>query len=531
MSLKDDFKKQFIPEQAYFTFWLPQAKQYSTDPHRYGTVTDAEIDLHLTGKQGLTMSPFIDEKNVLFGTIDIDVPDFGLVTEICTRLQKKGINPNIFESKRKGYHIYIFPESPVSAVQMRQAIKSVVTDDISVRDEKSVIDIFPAQDKNPGKGGNKVNLPFFGDTRRQLSENGQVIKGFNASSTPSECFDQLPVEPAEEERHQEKEVHTENNGSYPCINNILNGVEEGSRNELGFELGRYLISHGTPLSAVHTVMLDWNKKNKPPLLATEINTTIHSLREDRSNNAPDCNNPKIKPFCDAARCSKAEITICDDPKIIRKHDGYYVHEQQGKSQQQMKRASNFTLDVVGGDRELKMVELIVHYKDRHERIRLQNPTWSKFLTECSLRGLACDHYGKIKLSVLIAVEVSPNPSVIDDTTDVDAMDLEKVKSFIMEEIRHGGIPMVEKDVILLSQDIVSGWRKNGVLYLRIGRMCAKNHIDPKKLAGIFRGNGIEQKSVRAPIADSPSMKVWVLDWPEEEEANTSDEDDEEDNDE
>ncbi len=523
MVLKDDFRKNFVPDPAYFTFWMPQKKEYSKSKHQNRRVTNAEVELHLKGEKGLTISPFVDEENVKFGVIDIDVKDFDLVTMICEKLHRIGINPNVFESKQKGYHIYIFPEEPIPATQMRIAIEEVLSDDITIRGDKSVIDIFPAQKKTTEKGGNKINLPLFGDSRRQLAIDGQPMDRMNISITPLECFAQLLEESKRAEEHEEQESHPENNSSYPCINRILNGVENGVRGVLGFELGRYMISQGIPRKAVGMFLRDWNRKNNPPLEEYRVKEIIHSLKEERCNNAPNCQNPKIKPFCDAIKCSKAEIVIWEDPKIIRKQNGYYIELHAKNGGKQMKRATNFTFDIIKADSDLKTVDLVVHQKNIAENIHLLNPTWNKFLTECSLRGLACDKYGKVKLSVLIGAELSHDKSKI-ESTDVDEMNLEKIFAMVRKEIRIGNIPKVEEGIVLQEEDIISGWRDIGVLYLRTGEICVTYHDDPKLLAQIFRSNGIEQKGVRAPIVGRPSKKVWVIKWGEAEESDNGAED-------
>ncbi len=134
MSIKEEFRKYFIPDPAYFTYWLPQREEYSTVPHQHRVVTDTEIDLHLQGKQGLTVSPFVNDKYVKYGAIDIDVDDLQLVKKICGQLIDLNIQPNIFKSKSKGFHIYIFPEEPITAEKMiynlRKAVKGGVKDEI-----------------------------------------------------------------------------------------------------------------------------------------------------------------------------------------------------------------------------------------------------------------------------------------------------------------------------------------------------------------------------------------------------------------
>lgn len=82
----------------------------------------------------------------------------------------------------------------------------------------------------------------------------------------------------------------------PCIEQLLKGVEEGERNEVGVRVASYLknfrgLIRQTTLSRLN----DWNAKNTPPLPENEILNTLKSVEEHHYIYG--CNDPILKTHC------------------------------------------------------------------------------------------------------------------------------------------------------------------------------------------------------------------------------------------
>lgn len=130
------------------------------------------IAAHLKGIQGVGVYPsWHDENGVLvasWGCCDIDTGDWSEAYNLATALRAMGMVPHIERSRSKGWHIWIFPENPVTAKQMRRALKVAY----------AAIEL-PAKEANPkseqlkpGQVGNYVRLPYKG----ALAGNGNPLK-------------------------------------------------------------------------------------------------------------------------------------------------------------------------------------------------------------------------------------------------------------------------------------------------------------------------------------------------------------------
>ena len=504
MSKKEILKKFFIPVPAHFTFWSPKGGYFQTR-HQHRKITDEEINLHIEGKQGLTISPFIDDTRVLFGSIDVDVQDFNLVRTIVHRLEEFNLRGNLFKSKSKGYHLYIFPREPIPAKTMIYTLKRVVTDDIARRDNKIAVEIFPKQERKTEKGGSKVNLPLFGDERQQLPLDGETIREVTISVNDINSFKQPP---SRGKMKKGSVLFKNDDSTYPCIKKILQGVEKGSRNVSCLELCRFWVSKGYRSGDIKILLEEWNNKNFPPLSENEMKSTLNSIDRDKCKRAPNCNEPLVKRFCDREHCPRAEIVISNDPKIIRKIDGYYLEKTSNKGEKVAIRATNFVMDVIDADSGTGDVSLRVKKGEEQINVNLSNnkPGWNDFLSGCNYKGVTCDHFGKVKFIVLLGAELSQVKDRIVDT-DISKMDFEKIVSMIDDDY---DIAEHEKGIELEKQEIRCGWRDKDATYFRPGRFCAKNRIPTRELARIFRRNEIKKSKVRAPTKERTPLDVWVI---------------------
>jgi len=75
----------------------------------------------------------------------------------------------------------------------------------------------------------------------------------------------------------------------PCINNILGGLEEGRKRAM-FILLNFLRSMGWDYERIEHFMLEWNKRNKPPLKEVILLSRLsHFKREKQARLPPNCN--------------------------------------------------------------------------------------------------------------------------------------------------------------------------------------------------------------------------------------------------
>jgi hypothetical protein len=72
------------------------------------------------------------------------------------------------------------------------------------------------------------------------------------------------------------------------ITRALQGISEGDRNDIGYKLASHF-KNSQPIDITESLMLEWNKKNKPPLDKHELIATIRSAYKN-----PPLNNPPLK---------------------------------------------------------------------------------------------------------------------------------------------------------------------------------------------------------------------------------------------
>ena len=166
------------------------------DPGKGGMRVDAPVTEqlfkeHLSGRMGLGIYPtWHNDEGVLmasWGCCDIDTGDWSEAYALASALRAMQMVPHIERSRSKGWHIWVFPTEPVTAAEMRRALKVAY----------AAIEL-PAKEANPksetlkpGQVGNYVRLPYkgalgrFDDFARQCFMVGWDIKqeGFPVGPT------------------------------------------------------------------------------------------------------------------------------------------------------------------------------------------------------------------------------------------------------------------------------------------------------------------------------------------------------------
>lgn len=126
-------------------------------PYTYGAV-----EAHLTGTNPMGVYPSYPDRNgdrwTRWGCCDIDTGDWQEAFQLATALQGMGLVPHVERSRSKGWHIWVFVATPVSAATMRRCLKVAY----------AAIDL-PAKEANPksevlapNQLGNYVRLPYKG---------------------------------------------------------------------------------------------------------------------------------------------------------------------------------------------------------------------------------------------------------------------------------------------------------------------------------------------------------------------------------
>lgn len=132
-----------------------------------GPVTPDLMKKHLQGELGVGLYPtWHGEDDVLmasWGCCDIDTGDWSEAWALVRALRAMNMVPHVERSRSKGWHIWVFPTEPVTARQMRRALKVAYA-----AIELPAKEANPKQeDLKPGQVGNYVRLPYKGSLKAQ----------------------------------------------------------------------------------------------------------------------------------------------------------------------------------------------------------------------------------------------------------------------------------------------------------------------------------------------------------------------------
>lgn len=75
----------------------------------------------------------------------------------------------------------------------------------------------------------------------------------------------------------EEVFDAESDSSDKWLSRLLQGTESGGRNDACARLAGYFAGKGVNLDVALLTILDWNRKNRPPLTADEVDTTVRSV--------------------------------------------------------------------------------------------------------------------------------------------------------------------------------------------------------------------------------------------------------------
>jgi len=196
----------------------------------------------------------------------------------------------------RGYHLWLFFQNRVTARQAKSIAERLI-ESAGVRCE-----VFPKQEKlEEGGYGNLVRLPL--GIHKKTGLRSKLIE-------PDDLEKIVPIfiEPEEEpaETGGEMQVHE----AYPCWQAMFAGVKEGGRDVVAFTLARRLrTTQGFDEQLCRAALLEWNKKNDPPMKGKEIVAKVKSAYEKEYPNigcAQIKDSDILGKFCDEERCSRGE---------------------------------------------------------------------------------------------------------------------------------------------------------------------------------------------------------------------------------
>lgn len=179
----------------------------------------------------------------------------------------------IEDSGNKGRHIFFRFENPVKAKDARTLLEII----LKLSEVDMPIELFPKQDKvNEGDFGNLIKLPlgihkksanksYFMDfdTLEQISPD--ILSKIKSIKLPEIEYILTKFNYLLENKSYKNKPIT-NVKEYPCIDTILQGVKEGFRDNCLFNLGIYLLKiKKLPKEIAINSLIEWNKKNTPPL--------------------------------------------------------------------------------------------------------------------------------------------------------------------------------------------------------------------------------------------------------------------------
>ncbi|MER9421447.1 AAA family ATPase [Mesorhizobium sp. M0317] len=128
---------------------------------------------HLEGSRPLGICPLMEGDRVAWGAIDVDAYDADLAA-IFDAVEKEKLPLCVCRSKSGGAHLFLFLEEPVSASEMRSALKGMA----ARLGMPSATEIFPKQSKaEETQWPSWLNMPYFGgeETNRYCVKKGGMV--------------------------------------------------------------------------------------------------------------------------------------------------------------------------------------------------------------------------------------------------------------------------------------------------------------------------------------------------------------------
>jgi KaiC/GvpD/RAD55 family RecA-like ATPase len=335
-----------------FSFKVPEGK---TDCFRTVYRYPDEFKKHFEANK--TVAGYSGPVYADFFPIDIDDEDLGKAHETARRvLDRLAVNYDVdlqclrcYFSGAKGFHImiparmfgcYASPKLPAAFKAMAAEILEGIKYDSSIYDAVRLFRL--TNTKNSKTGLYKIPLypaELLHSTTEQILEwareprkielVNECDKNEALSDLFAKCMQQ--VQERQKQSRLSSGVVTAPPNSKLCYYRIMNGVEQGNRDNCALRLAVYWHKQGLPGDMIYNLLLAWNKRNTPPLDDDDIAKAVRQAE----NNPYDfgCNDEVLKAYCDArcylknkARSERVGLHKIYDLATARKKYEEYVRE-------------------------------------------------------------------------------------------------------------------------------------------------------------------------------------------------------------
>ena len=229
--------------------------------------------------------------------------------QLLRNINKYGVSVDsckIYFSGSKGFHVMLPSElvgvEPSEDIHMRfrnftSTLAKGIKLDTSIYDK---VKLFRLPNTINSKSGlYKIRLNAF----EIQSLNTEEIK--NLAVNPRKEWEPNPVQVNEELRNmywsetRRSETpnadRTEGVRVKKCLHRMMQGVDEGNRDNIGLRVATHLKASGLSAKMIWAALGEWNEQNKPPLTEKEIERIF---RQGLQQYEFGCNDPVLSDYCD-----------------------------------------------------------------------------------------------------------------------------------------------------------------------------------------------------------------------------------------
>lgn len=298
--------------------WDDFAEQQESGGYlRIGRVLHNEdIQAHLDGTRTIGLYLLDPNDSHCWHTvIDVDTLDKAPRDQIAQALKGMELaQSTILEfSGSKGYHFWLCYEEPVPAAEARALGKAIV----ARADLSPGTEVFPKQDTIGADGfGNLVKLPL--GLHRVSKKHSRILHPLDirriTKITHERLAELLAQYGVRGEQGAGKTTTETAPNLLPCIAAMLEGVGEGCRDNVAYQLVLHLRRTLDKRGAT-AALLDWDSRNTPPLGQAAIARKVNALWESPAKGFG-CDKDYMRQFCNQAVCpvhAKARSKTLDQP--------------------------------------------------------------------------------------------------------------------------------------------------------------------------------------------------------------------------
>ena len=269
-------------------------------------LTEALVQDHINGGQGIGAIPINESNTCKFGALDVDIYDLNH-EEVQAKIQKLKLPLVHCRSKSGGAHLYLFLNEWESAAQVRDYLT-----EMSIAMGFSGCEIFPKQDTiiaERGDVGNFINMPYFNaemtqrycfDANNEALELDEFLDAVDAATISLPELEAIRFA-------GERKLFTD---GPPCLEHLFaDGPVSEERNKSMFMCGVYNKQKFSD---------DWEKRSEEdnrtlcsdPLSSHEMSNLCKSL--GKKDWGYTCKDQPFKSYCDPALCASRKFGIGND---------------------------------------------------------------------------------------------------------------------------------------------------------------------------------------------------------------------------